>query len=58
VIDAIYQNAKVKFEAHIERIAKNIANGIEDYFSDSNMEDRINEDENIEFNEAGHIVKI
>jgi hypothetical protein len=49
VIDNIYQN---------ERIAKNIANGIEDYFSDSNMEDRINEDEDLEFNEAGHIVKI
>jgi len=58
VIDTIYQNARVKFEAHIERIAKTIANGIEDYFSDSNMEDRINEDENIEFNEAGNIVKI
>ena len=56
VIDTIYQNAKVKFEAHIERIAKNIANGIEDYFSDSNMEDRINEDEDLEFNEAGNIV--
>jgi hypothetical protein len=58
VIDNIYQNAKVKFEAHIERIAKTIANGIEDYFSDSNIEERIEEDENIEFNEAGNIVKI
>jgi hypothetical protein len=58
VIDTIYQNAKVKFEAHIERIAKTIANGIEDYFSDSNLEDRINENEDLEFNESGNIVKI
>jgi hypothetical protein len=58
VIDNICQNAKVKFGSHIERIARNIANGIEEYFSDSNMEDRINEDEGLEFNEAGHIVKI
>jgi hypothetical protein len=58
VIDNICQNAKVKFEAHIERIAKNIKAGIEEYFSDSNLEDRINENEDLEFNEAGNIVKI
>ena len=58
VIDGIYQNARVKFEAHIERIAKNIKAGIEDYFSDSNLEERMEENEDLEFNEAGNIVKI
>ena len=58
VIDDIYQNARVKFEAHIERIAKNIKAGIEEYFSDSNLEERMEENEDLEFNEAGNIVKI
>jgi len=58
VIDGIYQNARVKFEAHIERIAKNIKAGIEEYFSDSNLEERMEENEDLEFNEAGNIVKI
>ena len=57
VINSIIEIATGKFEAHIGQIAKRIANGIEEYFSDENVECRI-EDINPEFDEEGHIVNI
>jgi hypothetical protein len=56
-LKAIGDNAAEKFEAHIDQIAKRIVNGIEEYFSDENVESRI-EDTNPEFNEEGNIVNI
>lgn len=57
VLNDIANNAAEKFEAHVSSIAKRIANGIEEYFSDENVECRI-EDINPEFDEEGHIVNI
>jgi hypothetical protein len=56
-LKAIADNAAEKFEAHIDQIAKRIVNGIEEYFSDDNVEFRI-EETNPEFNEEGNIVNI
>ena len=56
-LKAIGDNAAEKFEAHIDQIAKRIVNEIEEYFSDENVESRI-EDTNPEFNEEGNIVNI
>ena len=50
VLNDIANNAAEKFEAHVSSIAKRIVNGIEEYFSDENVECRI-EDTNPEFNE-------
>lgn len=57
VLKDIANNAAEKFEAHVSSIAKRIVNGIEEYFSDENVECRI-EDTNPEFNEEGNIVNI
>ena len=56
-LKAIGDNAAEKFEAHVDQIAKRIVSGIEDYFSDENVESRI-EGSNPEFNEEGNIVNI
>jgi hypothetical protein len=56
-LKAIGDNAAEKFEAHVSSIAKGIASGIEEYFSDENVESRI-EDTNPEFNEQGNIVNL
>lgn len=57
VLNDIANNAAEKFEAHVSSIVKRIVNGIEEYFSDENVECRI-EDTNPEFNEEGNIVNI
>jgi len=57
VLNDIVNNAAEKFEAHVSSIAKRIVNGIEEYFSDENVECRIG-DTNPEFNEEGNIVNI
>ncbi len=54
---AIFNIAAEKFEAHVSSIAKSIASGIEEYFSDENVENRI-EESNFEFNEQGNIVNL
>ena len=56
-LKAINNNAAEKFEAHIGQIAKRIVNGVEEYFSDENVEFRI-EETTPEFNEEGNIVNI
>lgn len=57
VLKDIWNNAEEKFAAHIDQIAKRIVSGIEEYFSDENVESRI-EDTNPEFDEEGHIIYI
>lgn len=57
VLNDIANNAAEKFEAHVSSIAKRIVSGIEEYFSDENVEFRMSET-NPEFNEEGHIIKI
>jgi len=57
VLKDIGNNAAEKFAAHIDQIAKRIVSGIEEYFSDENVESRI-EDTNPEFDEEGHIIEI
>jgi hypothetical protein len=57
VLKAIGNNAAEKFEAHVSSIAKRIVSGIEEYFSDENVESRMG-DTTPEFNEEGHIIKI
>jgi hypothetical protein len=56
-LKAIGDNAAEKFEAHVSSIAKGIVSGIEEYYSDENVESRI-EDTNPEFNEQGNIVNL
>jgi hypothetical protein len=56
-LKAISDNAAEKFEAHVSSIAKRIVNGIEEYFSDENVEFRI-EETDPEFNKEGNIVNI
>ena len=56
-LKAIGDNAAEKFEAHVSSIAKRIVNGIEEYFSDENVEFRI-EETDPEFNKEGNIVNI
>ena len=57
VLNDIADNAAEKFKAHVSSIAKIIVSGIEEYFSDENVEFRMAET-NPEFNEEGHIIKI
>lgn len=57
VLNDIADNAAEKFKAHVSIIAKRIVSGIEEYFSDENVEFRMSET-NPEFNEEGHIIKI
>ena len=57
VLNDIADNAAEKFKAHVSVIAKRIVSGIEEYFSDENVEFRMSET-NPEFNEEGHIIKI
>ena len=57
VLNDIADNAAEKFKAHVSIIAKRIVSGIEEYFSDENVEFRMAET-NPEFNEEGHIIKI
>lgn len=57
VLNDIADNAAEKFKAHVSSIAKRIVSGIEEYFSDENVEFRMAET-NPEFNEEGHIIKI
>jgi hypothetical protein len=57
VLKAIGNNAAEKFEAHVSSIAKRIVSGIEEYFSDENVEFRMGET-SPEFNEEGHIIEI
>jgi hypothetical protein len=54
VLDSLFEKAGPKFEAHMEEIGRRIALGIEDYYSDDEMETRI-EEEDWEFNEDGSI---
>ena len=57
VLNDIADNAAEKFKAHVSIIAKRIVSGIEEYFSDENVEFRMAET-NPEFNEEGRIIKI
>lgn len=57
VLNDIADNAAEKFKAHVSAIAKRIVSGIEEYFSDENVEFRMSET-NPEFNEEGRIIKI
>lgn len=57
VLNDIADNAAEKFKAHVSIIAKRIVSGIEEYFSDENVEFRMSET-NPEFNEEGRIIKI
>ena len=57
VLNDIADNAAEKFKAHVSIIAKRIVSGIEEYFSDENVEFRI-EETDPEFNKEGNIVNI
>ena len=56
-VKAISNIAAEKFEAHVSSIAKRIVSGIDEYFSDENVESKI-EESNFEFNEQGSIVNL
>jgi hypothetical protein len=58
VMNSIIESASEKFEAHVEQIAIRITKGIEDYFSDENIEQKIEDGLDYEFAEEGHIVNI
>lgn len=58
VMNSIIERASEKFEAHVEQIAIRITKGIEDYFSDENIEQKIEDGLDYEFAEEGHIVNI
>ena len=58
VINSIIDAATEKFEANIDQIGKRIARGIEEYFSDENIEQKIEDGLDYEFAEEGHIVNI
>jgi hypothetical protein len=53
-LQSILENADAKFEAHVLDIMKRIESGIDEYFSDENVEDRIEEND-YEFLEGGTI---
>jgi hypothetical protein len=57
-MNSIIESASEKFEAHVEQIAIRIAKGIDDYFSDENIEQKIEDGLDYEFAEEGHIVNI
>lgn len=52
--EGIFERAKLKFKAHMETINKRIAQGMEDYYSDEEIEEKI-EEGNWEFNQNGTI---
>jgi hypothetical protein len=58
VMNNIIESATEKFEAHMDQIGKRIARGIEEYFSDENIEQKIEDGLDYEFAEEGHIVNI
>ena len=58
VMNSIIERASEKFEAHVEQISIRITKGIEDYFSDENIEQKIEDGLDYEFAEEGHIVNI
>ena len=58
VMNSIIESASEKFEAHIDQIGKNIMRGVEEYFSDENIEQKIEDGLDYEFAEEGHIVNI
>jgi hypothetical protein len=58
VMNSIIESASEKFEAHVEQIAIRIAKGIDDYFSDENIEQKIEDGLDYEFAEEGHIINI
>ena len=53
-LQTILENAETKFAAHVLQIMGRIESGIEEYFSDENVEDRIEEND-YEFFEDGKI---
>ena len=57
VIENIIENATEKFEAHVSSIGARITESIKEYFSDENVEMRM-EDSGYEFDESGKIVNI
>ena len=58
ILEDIINNASEKFKAHIEQIAIRITKGIEDYFSDENIEQKIEDGLDYEFAEEGYIINI
>jgi hypothetical protein len=58
VMNSIIDAATEKFEAHMDQIGKRIVRGIEEYFSDENIEQKIEDGLDYEFAEEGHIVNI
>jgi hypothetical protein len=54
VLDSLFEKAGSKFESHMGEIGRRISLGIEDYYSDDEMETRIEEGD-WEFNEDGSI---
>lgn len=52
-LTGILTQAESKFANHINVIKSRIYSGIEEYFSDDNIIDRLEEDEEVEFTEAG-----
>lgn len=57
ILKSISDNAAEKFEAHVAQIAQRVVSGMEEYFSDENIEAKI-EEGNFEFDEEGRILKI
>jgi len=58
VINSIIESASEKFEAHVAQIGQRIGRGIEEYFSDENIEQKIEDGLDYEFAEEGNIVNI
>jgi len=58
ILEDIINHATEKFEAHIDQIGKRILRGVEEYFSDENIEQKIEDGLDYEFAEEGHIVNI
>jgi acetate kinase len=58
VMNSIIENATEKFESHVGQIGQRIVRGIEEYFSDENIEQKIEDGLDYEFAEEGHIVNI
>jgi hypothetical protein len=52
-LTGILTQAESKFANHINVIKRRIDSGIEEYFSDDNIIDRLAEDEEVEFTEDG-----
>jgi hypothetical protein len=58
VMNSIIENATEKFESRVGQIGQRIVRGIEEYFSDENIEQKIEDGLDYEFAEEGHIVNI